>query len=1164
MLALQGIPAITLDSGGGASAVAGGTLAGSITATTGDASLFATGTVTATVTAGGDASIGSLAGITGGVVAAGGGVYLLSLGALSSNVTAGEDVFAWGYGGVAGLDITADGSATVLTNGIGSFSADVEGDVTAAALGGALSVVVNAGGNASLFGIGLGGNVTTGGSLFGTSALIIDFQPLDIGGSLSLKAIGHVTAVGDVDGDVSLDSHGGILGGLTVGNDVSFVRAMEAIDGSFVAADNVGTVISWSDILADFTAGVTGGTDPDDDGYYGTIYEVRAWNNIIGATFTAATAIGDVSTGGQFLGTMIAPQVGSLTEYDRSYFIDLPKTPVLGLGEFVSLTVDAYTELMDMHRLFQQAETAFQQRGAAIQGELNITMAQLNEALAEAATQRAAILANIQVRGDEALDHAEAQINWAIERGQVAIDGAHLAIAYYSTDTKQVLTDAIDDAKAHAAGMALAASEQFAFLEETAAAGVEMFQVHEFAAMQQFDWNAENRDELFVGTFIARAESYALDVLQETISEIEFAVAFLPGGFAVSYLIGLGNALISAARGAGAGEAVASAAFPVVLAGVGKAIGKAASTKTGKWLLNGARRLAGGAARTVTSRFVRFMPGATRASAKVFCGADGMADDAARVAGGGCFVGDTEVVYIEPFNTSWLVAGGGLFLALPAGAIVFARRRKRTGVLTGDSVDSFLTDDSFDIMVGLKDGDDEMPEQLSHDNDFQELCDQLFHAEGESTDEDFWNPSAEECLAEAECPPDASKTGLSYLVTTARVRSIPADKEAASSIAPTTVLAPPVPTPKAEATDALPDAESKRLGRSTRRWLYAGLGILIWAAVLAMCLHKGMTPRLATKPIEQFQVGMVVPGDKIRGDNDLRYGEKVDPTTWKHLFVEGTKADGSRWDADLLMPPEWLEQQQARVGGEVNVTVPECGIDGNARVVSLRPCPDIPDLDGRVVTAVFRHHSAQVLDLHIEGLAEPIGVTANHPFWSEDRGEFVKAGELCVGERLREFDGELRQVVGVTLRLGFHTVHNLQVNVDHAYHVTEQGILVHNTEPCVVRFAHGTHAEWVASITNALDEEIAKSLSRRGRLSHAGAFDTFPIGPPGAAGEGLQAAFDFSHRHAGKGERAVMIGEIDLKLFNRLKAKGLIEIENIPGIDVPQWRFLPEAYELLN
>ena len=301
------------------------------------------------------------------------------------------------------------------------------------------------------------------------------------------------------------------------------------------------------------------------------------------------------------------------------------------------------------------------------------------------------------------------------------------------------------------------------------------------------------------------------------------------------------------------------------------------------------------------------------------------------------------MVYIEPYNSTWLVAGGGVFLALPAGAIVYSRRRKRPTAPLGDSVDALLDEESFDMME-FPDGEDEMAERLSRDEDFHELCDQLFRTEGESTDEGFWKPSAEECLAEDECPPMTSPTSLSNLVTLPRVRSTPAERETSNSAASTTALSPPSRVPVTETADTAPAAELNRPGRSARRWWLASLGLLIWAAVLALCLHKGVTPTLATKPIEQFQVGMIVPGDKIRGDNDLRYGEKVDPKTWRHLFVEGTKADGSRWDADLLMPPEWLEEQQARVGGEVYVTVPECGIDGDARVVSLGPCPDIPDL----------------------------------------------------------------------------------------------------------------------------------------------------------------------------------------------------------------------------
>ena len=43
--------------------------------------------------------------------------------------------------------------------------------------------------------------------------------------------------------------------------------------------------------------------------------------------------------------------------------------------------------------------------------------------------------------------------------------------------------------------------------------------------------------------------------------------------------------------------------------------------------------------------------------------------------------------------------------------------------------------------------------------------------------------------------------------------------------------------------------------------------------------------------------------------------------------------------------------------------------------------------------------------MHITGLDEPIGTTASHPFWSEDRSDWTAAGDLKVGETLRTLDG---------------------------------------------------------------------------------------------------------------------------------------------------------------
>jgi hypothetical protein len=89
-----------------------------------------------------------------------------------------------------------------------------------------------------------------------------------------------------------------------------------------------------------------------------------------------------------------------------------------------------------------------------------------------------------------------------------------------------------------------------------------------------------------------------------------------------------------------------------------------------------------------------------------------------------------------------------------------------------------------------------------------------------------------------------------------------------------------------------------------------------------------------------------------------------------------------------------------------------------------------------------------VIDLWVEGLDEPIGCTPNHPFWSEDRQDFVPAAELQLGERLRHRDGTSR-VTAATPRAGKHRVYNLEVHGEHVYRVSGSGVLVHNTKPAL-------------------------------------------------------------------------------------------------------------------
>jgi hypothetical protein len=117
-------------------------------------------------------------------------------------------------------------------------------------------------------------------------------------------------------------------------------------------------------------------------------------------------------------------------------------------------------------------------------------------------------------------------------------------------------------------------------------------------------------------------------------------------------------------------------------------------------------------------------------------------------------------------------------------------------------------------------------------------------------------------------------------------------------------------------------------------------------------------------------------------------------------------------------------------------------------VLAIEPCPPLASGPGRTVTGTFAHSAADVLDLEIEGLDTPLGCTANHPFWSEDRQDFVPAGSLTIGEHLRTESGTLRQVTRITPRRGPPVaVFNLEVDAEHVYYVSTAGVLVHNTYP---------------------------------------------------------------------------------------------------------------------
>ncbi len=300
------------------------------------------------------------------------------------------------------------------------------------------------------------------------------------------------------------------------------------------------------------------------------------------------------------------------------------------------------------------------------------------------------------------------------------------------------------------------------------------------------------------------------------------------------------------------------------------------------------------------------------------------------------------------------------------------------------------------------------------------------------------------------------------------------------------------------------------------------------------------TPSLATRPIEQIQVG-----DRVSARNpeisDEQRSTWVEPNwdQWVQLSLMMPKDDGSELTIELLRPESWVlnaltmvverndrsainesavDSSIASIGEEtvplspmrevfrevalasadardagftlmgfmVEMNLPELGISGPASVTNMRPSPTIDPGPGHVVTATFHHTSGAVIDLTLADRGHPedretIGTTSNHPFWSVDRDEYVQAGSLLEGERLTTLHGDTRVVTSIVARDGSEPVYNLEVFGEHVYFVGVNGVLTHNSK----NYA-GNQGELTASREGGLapkNAELPRTLSQQRELS---------------------------------------------------------------------------------
>ncbi len=216
-------------------------------------------------------------------------------------------------------------------------------------------------------------------------------------------------------------------------------------------------------------------------------------------------------------------------------------------------------------------------------------------------------------------------------------------------------------------------------------------------------------------------------------------------------------------------------------------------------------------------------------------------------------------------------------------------------------------------------------------------------------------------------------------------------------------------------------------------------------------------PSLPTIPIERIHPGdwalahnpELTDEERWAAEHD-EFGPVEAPDDWRLVSLRMEKPDGSDLQIELLRPLDWLDWYEVQVGAEIDLDLEELGADGPATVLAIHRCPQILPRPGpgyQLVTGRFAHSSAEVLDLvlidaHCETTA--IGVTASHPFWSEDQQAFVPAGHLTRGTRLLTATGDPIQLANITPRPGREPVFNIEVDVEHGYHVSATGVLVHN------------------------------------------------------------------------------------------------------------------------
>jgi hypothetical protein len=242
--------------------------------------------------------------------------------------------------------------------------------------------------------------------------------------------------------------------------------------------------------------------------------------------------------------------------------------------------------------------------------------------------------------------------------------------------------------------------------------------------------------------------------------------------------------------------------------------------------------------------------------------------------------------------------------------------------------------------------------------------------------------------------------------------------------------------------------------------------------------------KLPTKNIEQIQVGDRVLTDL--SDYQLaqalgqpsstpewdQFDAQMDPANWRQIELVMQNANNDRFEIVLLRPLTWLVETECQIGNVIHLVLPEQGLDGQAQVLTVNTCPPIDPGRGRVVTGTITHVRGGNINLYLNGISEPLGVTDNHPIFSVSRNSFVCAGELQAGDQLHNLDGSTATVERIDYLPGEQRVFNLEVHAEHVFRVMANGLLVHNACVRPGSKGHPDHQAKVAELAKRAESEL--------------------------------------------------------------------------------------------